>query len=373
MGWLDTAAGLQQKLGYGISWLGSQLPGNVRAGQGGSSLGGNIASGTVSMSNAFPSLVKTANAASPSYDPYAGTQSLNPYGGTQSIPTGTTSGGGGGGVLGTQDTGGDGGGGGGGPSPEDILNSGYNDYFAQLDQLLGTLPSQQSNLENVATQQTEQQKSDIGLQKTQGEQQLQTYQNKSLKDISANIRNAFQSGNLLLGGRGAGESSAANQYAFALAKQGSKLRSDVMADVSNRMTNLSNIYNTEVNKLSSALSGKMSEIGQWFYEQQNALVGQKASAIKEKTQALLSYAVQQMGVAQQAVASQRSALDSWVANHATSIQSAIEQMRSYASNPNSVPTVSGAITDSYGGTQTPVATGYGANTTDKDIFGNPKR
>lgn len=219
-----------------------------------------------------------------------------------------------------------------GPSIADQLQSGYNDYYSQLDQMLAGLTGQQTNLQNVAQEQTNQQMSNLDLQRTQGVDTLNQYQNKSLKNIGETIASGMRAGNNLLGSMGAGDSSAANQYAYALAKEGSKQRGGVMADVSARLGGLQQVYNTAKNNLVSGLNQRINEIAQWFSEQQNSIRGMKATAAKQYSDQALQIALGQLQTAQQDVMNQRNALDTWVANNATSIQQATQLMQQNAQN-----------------------------------------
>jgi len=224
-----------------------------------------------------------------------------------------------------------------GPSQEDILNQGYNDYLGQLDQMLGGLTGQSNNLTNIATEQSAQQQNTLDLQNTQGQQDLTNYQNKSLKDIGSTIGSGFRAGNILLGSMGAGDSTASSQYSLALAKEGSKQRGNVMADVSSRLGNLKQVYNTAVNNLKSNLTQKINEISQWFSQQQMTLQGMKADAAKERSNQLLQLATNALQVAQQQAAGMQNTLNTWTANNATSIQQATQQMQQNVAN-NPIPT-----------------------------------
>jgi hypothetical protein len=224
-----------------------------------------------------------------------------------------------------------------GPSQEDILNQGYGDYIGQLDQMLGGLTGQSTNLQNIAQEQSAQQQNTLDLQNTQGQQDLTNYQNKSLKDIGSTIGSGFRAGNILLGSMGAGDSTAANQYSLALAKEGSKQRGSVMADVSQRLGNLKQVYNTATNNLKSQLNQKINEISQWFSQQQMSLQGMKADAAKERSQQMLQLATNALQVAQQQASGMQNTLNTWTANNATSIQQATQQMQQNVQN-NPIPT-----------------------------------
>jgi len=70
--------------------------------------------------------------------------------------------------------------------------------------------------------------------------EVEKNQVKTLRDLSENVRNSFMAGNVYLGARGAGDSSASNQYAYALTKMGSKQRADIMNNTSGIMGDIDN-------------------------------------------------------------------------------------------------------------------------------------
>jgi hypothetical protein len=203
--------------------------------------------------------------------------------------------------------------------------------------MLGTLGNTQTSMVGTANEQFNQNLNNLNLENTQGQNTLNQYQNKSLKDIGNTIASGFQAGNVLLGSMGAGDSSAANQYAYALAKEGSKQRGNVMADVSTRLGNLKQVYNTAKNNLTSSLQQKINEIATWFSQQQMTLQGMKADAAKERSQQLLQLATNALSVAQQQASGMQNALNTWTANNATSIQQAQSQMQQNVAN-NPIPT-----------------------------------
>lgn len=240
----------------------------------------------------------------------------------------------------------------GGPAPvnqtsvQDIgsmLDSGYNDYFRNLDSMLGDLSVQSGSLQNQAQAQTAQQQAGLDLGLQQGQNTLNDYQGKTLRDLSGNVRNMLNAGNIYLGSRGAGDSSATNMYSYGLNKFATQQRTNVMQDVSTRLGNLKNIWSTESNKLKSALDQRVAQIAQWFSEQQMGLKGQKAAAAQQKSQQALDIALQQLSFVQQQAANQKSALDSWVVNNAKSLSEATKGLQQNQQNmfsPASVPGVS---------------------------------
>jgi hypothetical protein len=166
------------------------------------------------------------------------------------------------------------------------INSGFDAYTSQLDQMLGTLPKQQEGQVQTAQNSYNQGISDIGAQKASSLADLGTssrknseQQVKSLADIADNIRNLFQTGNVMLGTRGAGDSSAADRYSYAVTKLGSKQRGDVLSqtrsienDIADRSAKLNNIVTQETAKLKTNLDNQVLQVAQYFQDKQNELL-----------------------------------------------------------------------------------------------------
>jgi len=222
------------------------------------------------------------------------------------------------------------------------IDSGYNDYFAQLDDMFNNgLPSQKAAQENIAQSQYNQGVNTLGNQKTEGLNALgqqrvkaEDQQVKTLRDISNNIRNSMQAGNIYLGTRGAGDSSAANQYAYALTKMGTQQRGDVMNqtgqimnDIGARETNLRNIFDTESRNLEEAKNQKINEVAVWFADAQNQLRQAKANGQLRKSQDLqalttnlFNQAMQELNNVRQYAQQRQGMLESWAASNASNIQ-----------------------------------------------------
>jgi len=206
--------------------------------------------------------------------------------------------------------------GGGGPQ----LDSGYNDYFRMLDEQMEALGGQRTNQEQIAQNTYDQGFNTATSQYDQSQQNLDTNRQKTLRDLTDNLTQSFKQGNTFLGTRGASDSSAANQYAYALAKEGNRSRGDVQSQYDQNLFQLKNIYDTETKNLELQKNSQLQQIAQWFSEAQNTLRGQKGQAALQKSQEALSYAMQAAQQVQQATQQKISLLDQWAANHATSFQ-----------------------------------------------------
>lgn len=223
------------------------------------------------------------------------------------------------------------------------INSGYSSYFAELDRQIGGLGAQQQGQEQIVSNNYNQGLSDINMQKQSSlgdletqRRQTQEGQVSSLNDLSANIRNLFQTGNMKLGAMGAGDSSAANQYSYAIGKLGAKERGNIMTqtrsienDIADRVSKLNNIVTQEVGKLKTNKDNQILQISQWFQDKQNELGQMKAQGQLQKGQSLASLSSQLLQVAQQRLMQvesdnrqQQQALQTWALSHASTIEQA---------------------------------------------------
>jgi len=208
----------------------------------------------------------------------------------------------------------------------------------------------------MANSQYQQGLGSLNLQREQGLQSLgqnrtsaEQNQTRSLRDVSENIRNAFMAGNIFLGSRGAGDSSAADQYSYALNKMGTQQRSGVMnetanilADINARETNLNNIYNTEVNNLSEAKNQQVQQIAMWFNDAQNQLASLKSQGQLGKSQdlqalskSLLDQAIQSLNDINQQAVTKKQALDTWamrVSDNISTLKSTMQQVSEISPN-----------------------------------------
>lgn len=224
------------------------------------------------------------------------------------------------------------------------IESGYSDYLSQLDMMLNQgLPSQRASQEELARLQYTGGVEALQPQLQAGQtlltrqrERAETSQAKNLRDLAANLRNAMMAGNVFLGARGAGDSSASNMYSYALSKLSSQQRgnimgqtADIMREIGDREVNLNNIYNAEINRLANERDQKIAQIATWFDEQQNALRQAKGQVgvargqdLANLSQNLLNTALQQLAFVQQEASNRRTALEQWALSNADSIQEA---------------------------------------------------
>jgi len=186
------------------------------------------------------------------------------------------------------------------------ISSAWDAYTSSLGNTANQfLPQQRTAQEGIAQEQLSLGQKTIGTQKA-----------ASLRDIGSNIRNAFQAGNIYLGNRGAGDSSAANQYSFAIqqeaAKQGSLLNEFV---------------DTQLNTLQSQYNTQMGQIANWFSEKQMEVQNMIANGQLNKAQDINSLSMNILNNALQAKAqleanaqTRYNALLEWAGNNSTNLQ-----------------------------------------------------
>lgn len=276
------------------------------------------------------------------------------------------------------------------------INAGFDAYTSQLDQMLGTLPSQQQGQVQMATNSSNLGLRDIESQKSASLADLATSSRKnseqqvrSLADIADNIRNLFKTGNVMLGTRGAGDSSAADQYSYAVTKLGSKQRGDVLAqtrsienDIADRAAKLNNIVTQETAKLKTNLDNQILQIAQYFQDKQNEILQAKANGQLQRGQSLASLSTQLLQVAQQQLAAaeqnhrtQQQSLLTWAENNAKTIgelKNNLAQISQYSVPNVQAGTMNGQATfDAQGNMSVPLFGGGGSYSTQKkDLYGN---
>ncbi len=249
---------------------------------------------------------------------------------------------------------------------ERILNEGYNQYLSNLDQQLGfygqSAESQRGQAQNAYNQGANM----VGSQYAQNQADLSASREKTLRDLSQNLMQSWQQGNTYLGTRGASDSSAANQYAYALTKMGNQARGDVQGQYDQNMFKLKNTYDTELKNLDYQKQNQLAQISQWYAEAQAQVAGLKGRAAQERSQQALSMAMQMAQQVQADNASKMQALDSWAANHATSWNQLAGQLAQTSSFKAPTPTFNNQGWTGGTGRNTGVMAGYGATTEDKN-------
>ena len=282
------------------------------------------------------------------------------------------------------------------------INQGYNDYFGQLDAMLGEggpIKSQEAALTGMATAQGAEMQNTLEGQKTEGLVDLSTQQRqtdigvaKNLQGLAEDVRNLMKTGQIRLGAMGAGDSSAANQYSYAIAKMGNQNRGAIMqqanelhAQIQDKEFKLKNVYNTESNNIKAQLQQKTYDITNWFASAQQKILDAKAAGTLARDQDIaalsrsaLDYARNQVLTLQAAATNRQSLLDQWAVNNSKTITELKTNLTAAKGTPVAAPTAQPLAlnwaTDVKGNTQASQAPGMGYRaygTTKYDENGQP--
>lgn len=228
------------------------------------------------------------------------------------------------------------------------INSGWDNYLNELGGLNTGLQDQRTAQEGI-----------LASQRSTGLGELDAQRTRSLRDVSSNISNAFQAGNNFLGLRGAGDSSAAGQYQFALSQEAAKQNNAVNEQ-----------YNSAVNSLRAEYDQGMQRIAQWFAGAQNEVRqlvanGQlnKQQDLQALSRDLLNNALAMKNTITQNAQNRYNALLEWAANNSSNIGQ-------LTSNIASIPQALGQPSvDSTGNLfQAPIGTGGFDNQDNRNIF-----
>lgn len=235
------------------------------------------------------------------------------------------------------------------------ISGGWDSYLGSLSDVLnGGLQGQQTAQTGIALSSRDQGIANLDAQKTSG-----------IRDIGANVRNAMQAGNVYLGAMGAGDSSAANQYSFAVQKNSQQ-----------QIGKLNELYTNGVNQLKSTYDQQVASISQWFGEKQNELkiaIGQgqvsKAKDIAALNQQILDQATQQLQTFKTEASNKYGMLQQWAMNNSKNIG---ELQGNLAKIPQ--PINSPMMQGQSNGSVVPVGAGastQGQQITGYDMRGNP--
>jgi hypothetical protein len=211
--------------------------------------------------------------------------------------------------------------GGSGPSPEqyaleqskNAINSAYDPIMSQLDQMAGMVPgwieqrTQQLN-DLYSAQQGELNASQQGAmdQFTGYRQQVAQRQAGGVRDLQENMRRMLQAGNIQLGTAGAGDSSAAGMYNFALSKTAAKGSADISNQAQQMYTELDmkqadvkSTYDQQAGQLNTWKATEATKITDWAQSLLQNIQSQKVNAVGQRAAAL---AAQETSIINQALA-----------------------------------------------------------------------
>lgn len=227
----------------------------------------------------------------------------------------------------------------------------WDEYIGSLGGLTSGLQDQRTAQENIAN-----------TQYTSGQEQINKQKASSLRDIGNNISNALKAGNIYLGSRGAGDSSAANQYQFALSKEAAKQTGQLNEFVDGQMNTLKANYDTQVNQIASWFADAQNQVKQMIAQGQLS----KAQDINNISRSILDQAMQARQQLQQNAQNRYNALVEWAAGNSSNIG---QLTRNIAAIPQAI----GAPQMDSSGNIVATPTGYGSNTDRQNLplFQNP--
>lgn len=281
------------------------------------------------------------------------------------------------------------------------ISSGWDNYLGSLNDIANNfLPQQKTAQENIAQSQYNQGYNTLSNDKQQGlsaldrsSEKVNQNQAKSLRDLSSNLKNSFMAGNIYLGARGAGDSSAANQYSYALTNLGSKQRTDVMnnsanllADIETRKNDLQNTYNTNVKNLQETMNQQINQVATWFANAQVQLKQAMASGQLGKSKDLenisndiLNRSLAEIDRIKQQGQTQYNALQTWALSNAKDINQLSANMKGISQFSAPLPTASPLVgtpqVGSDGSYYVPAGYGGGSGSNDTQqqtsLFQNP--
>lgn len=276
------------------------------------------------------------------------------------------------------------------PVPNDIPsyissleNQLYGQMNSQADQMIAGLDPQRQAQEQIIGNTYNQGISDLQANQNQGLLDLSTQERKTgeqqvktLNDLNANLRNMFQAGQTYLGARGAGDSSAANQYSYALTKLGNENRGNILSqtnsiygDINDRRSRLQNIYQQESSRLATDKNNQLLAVSQWFANAQNQIKQTKSANSIALGQAALNQAINYLSQIDQNNRQQNATLQAWVINRSQNIAQLGQNMQgisSYMAPAINAPSIYGMSGGQVGsnGQYYP-----GNNQTDKNLLG----
>lgn len=230
------------------------------------------------------------------------------------------------------------------------IGASWDEYLGSLGGMNGYLNDSRAAQEGIANSQYE-----------QGVNMANTQKAASLRDIANTTRNAFQAGNNYLGSLGAGDSSAANQYSFAINQQANKQTGDLNAFVDSQMQNLKSTHDQQIQAIASWFAGKQQELQQMVAQGKLS----KGQDMANLSKGILDQAIQATNALKANSQNQYNALVNWAANNS-------QNMSQLRSNIAQIPQAMGQINmQGNAMANRPMFGGTPASNTQTDIFGNP--
>ena len=254
-----------------------------------------------------------------------------------------------------------------GPSAQELalnalrssVNRNYDQVYSALDEYAGLIPTQQTAREQSVNNLYNSQQNEINtamggsLGALDGARNnVATNQAKSVRDLQENMRNMLQAGNIQLGIGGAGDSSAANMYAYALSKQAGRNSADISNQASSQYgqidaqaqqiratadDNLAKLNTWKADNLNSVLTWAQDQVSQ-IRQQRISATGQKAAALAAAEAGIIQNALTSLQNMDSQIATWKQGIQSWAANRMATLDDAKLKMAN-SSNYNSADIV----------------------------------
>lgn len=214
------------------------------------------------------------------------------------------------------------------------IEANFSDYTNALNRQKTRLGETQGVLAGRIGTQYNRNVSNLNLSKQQGQENIARAQDKvrlqgaeTLKDLSSNIRSAFDAGNIRLGTSGASDSSAAGQMAYALARLQNQNRADILRQGNEQLSDLDfeerqllQTYNSELSRLEEDKNTAIQDIALDFQSKMDAINNEMVNANIDRRTALADLKIE---LANEALG-QISGLDRDINSYISQITSQVE-------------------------------------------------
>jgi hypothetical protein len=228
------------------------------------------------------------------------------------------------------------------------INDNFNAFSSGIDQIKSSIEKQIQDLQNGVGSLSDQingqynpNLQSLQSQQQQANQQVDTSQTNSIRDLEDNLRNQYAAANRQLGSVGAGDSSAVGQYAQAIANQGAKARAQLMQQAQQLHTQIGQQYSNQLNQLNAWKSNQILSLVNKFKDQQAQLDQQKIGANTDRVQqinALKQQLQQQASAALQGVDQTSSYWQNQLNSSMQNYQNQVAQIHGMVSGPQIDPT-----------------------------------
>lgn len=223
------------------------------------------------------------------------------------------------------------------------FNNQYNNVYSALDQYAGLIPQYQQQREQSVNNLygTQQNEINTAMQGSLGaldtsRQNVAANQAKSVRDLQENMRNMLQAGNIQLGIGGAGDSSAANMYAYALSKQAGRSS----ADISNQASSQYSQIDAQAQQIRAVADDNLAKLGTWkadnlknvlnwaqeqmiqIQQQKITATGQKAAALAAAETSVIQNALTNLQNIDSQIASWKQGIQSWALSRLATLDDA---------------------------------------------------